>query len=126
MSRAAIPTSITDLGLIWMQGEQDASDAGASVTNTFATNTANMLAEFRTRISQATMPAIVCRLNADIDRDATQLANVRLAQGTQAGGLNDTASYPYNVFFDTDSYALVDTVHFEQYQYGEDLYNVLF
>lgn len=120
--------TITDLGMIWMQGEQDASSALNSVTATFRTNTLDTLADFRTRESLASMPIYVCRLNAAIDRDPTQLANVRTAQGTTSGNLTDPATNPNNHFFDTDSYPLIsgDTVHFEQFQYGADLYAVLF
>lgn len=118
--------TVTDLGMIWMQGEQDAAHATDSATATFRTNTLNTLADFRTRESLASMPIYLCRLNAAISRDPTQLANVRTAQGTTSGNLTDTATNPNNVFFDTDSYSLIDTVHFEQFQYGADLYAVLF
>lgn len=123
---AAIPyPNVINLGMIWMQGEQDADNATLSVTATFLTNTSNMLAEYRTRIGFS-VTVYVCRLNAAITRDAGQLANVRTAQGTAAGNLGDTGTFPNNVFFNTDSYALIDAVHFEQLQYGEDLYNLLF
>lgn len=124
---AAIPyANVVNLGLIWMQGEQDADSPTLSVTATFITNTANMLAEFRTRIGDENLPVYVCRLHSGIDRDPTQLANVRTAQGTTSGNLGDAATYPNNVFFDTDGYDLIDTVHFEQLEYGEDLFDLLF
>jgi hypothetical protein len=117
---------LVDLGLIWMQGEQDAAHATNSATATFRTNTLNMLSEFRTAAGDANLTVYICRLNAAIDRDAGQLANVRTAQGTSSGNLTDTATNPNNVFVDTDAYSLIDTVHFEQLPFGEDLYDLIF
>lgn len=119
--------SYTDLGLIWMQGEQDASNALNSVTATFRTNSINTFAEMRTRVGNANWPIYVCRLNASIARDPTQLANVRTAQGTTSTNLSDVATYPNNHFFNMDLYSIIpgDTVHTEPYPYGLDLYNVL-
>lgn len=126
-ARAAISGSVTDLGMIWMQGEQDASSPTQSVTATFRTNTLNTFADFRSRLSLASMPIYVCRLNAAIARDATQLANVRTAQGTSAGNLTDTGTNPNNHHFDTDIFSLVpgDTVHFLQFNYGVSLYSAI-
>lgn len=120
--------TVTDLGMIWMQGEQDAANDTDSAVATFRTNTLNTFSDFRTREGVANMQIIVCRLNAAIDRTPTRLANVRTAQGTTSGNLTDTATNPNNVFFDTDPYPLIsgDTVHFEQFDYGQDLYDVLF
>lgn len=119
--------TVTDLGMIWMQGEQDAAHATDSATATFRTNTLNTFSDFRTRESVASMPIYVCRLNAAIDRDPTRLSNVRTAQGTTSGNLTDTGTNPNNHFFDTDSYPIIsgDTVHFEQFDYGVALYTAV-
>jgi hypothetical protein len=120
--------TINDLGMIWMQGEQDASHVTNSATATFRSNTAAMFSEYRTRLDISTLPIYVCRLNAAIDRDPTQLANVRTAQGTSSPNLCHSGTYPYNHHFDTDAYPLIsgDTVHFEQQPYAEDLYDLFF
>lgn len=123
--RALVSGSVTDLGLVWFQGEQDASSPTNSVTATFRTNSLNTLADFRTRLGLANMEIIVCRLNASIDRDPTDLGNVRTAQGTTSGNLTDPATNPDNTFFDTDTYSLVDTVHIRQFLFGKDIYNLL-
>lgn len=117
-------SGIIDLGMIWMQGEQDAADASASATVTFRTNSVNTFSAFRTRLSSASMPIYVCRLNASIARDPTQLANVRTAQGTSSPNLTHIGSFPNNHFFDTDSYSIIpgDTVHFQPFPFGIDLY----
>lgn len=117
----------TDLGLIWMQGEQDASSPTNSVTATFRTNSADTFAEMRTRVGNANWPIYVCRLNAAIARDATQLANVRTAQGTTSPNLTHSGTYPNNHHVDTDIYSLIpgDTVHFEPYQFGIDNYTTV-
>lgn len=119
--------TFTDLGLIWMQGEQDAASPTNSVTATFRTNSADTFAEMRTEVGNANWPIYVCRLNAAIARDPTQLANVRTAQGTSSTNLSDPATYPNNHHFNTDIYPLIpgDTVHFEPYQFGIDLYNTI-
>jgi hypothetical protein len=116
--------TITDLGLIWMQGEQDASSPTQSVTATFRTNTLATFAALRTAVGNANWPIYVCRLNASIARDPTQLANVRTAQGGTSGNLTDVATYPNNHHFNTDIYSIIpgDTVHFEPYRFGIDLY----
>ncbi len=123
-ARAAIPSSpIIDLGMIWAQGEQDC--AALSTAANFFTATVNMFSEFRTRLSNSTLKIFVARLHQDIDRDATLLGQYRVVQGPTSTNLTDTATYPYNVHVDVDSYGLIDTVHFEQYQYGSDLYDAL-
>jgi len=73
------------------------------------------------------MTIVVGRLNYDSSYYRTYGLAVRTAQGTATGMICDTALHPDNVFFDTDSYPLLaDTnVHFEQYQLGVDLYNLL-
>lgn len=124
---AAISGSVTDLGMIWMQGEQDADHPTNSATATFRTNTLDTLADFRTRLGLANMPVYLCRLNASIDRNATQLANVRTAQGTSSGNLTDTGTNPNNHHVDTDIYSIVpgDTVHILQFNYGVTLYTTV-
>lgn len=123
--RALISGSVTDLGLVWFQGEQDAGNTPDAVTATFRTNTLNTFADFRTRLGLANMDIIVCRLNASIARDPTDLANVRTAQGTTSGNLTDPATNPDNIFFNTDTYSLIDTVHIRQFSFGKDIWNAL-
>ena len=125
--RAAMPGSYTDLGMIWMQGEQDATNDTDSAVATFRTNTLNTLADFRTRLSLSSWKIYICRLNSAIARDATRLANVRTAQGTSAGNLTDTGTNPNNTHVDTDIYSIVpgDTVHFLQFNFGVSLYSAI-
>jgi hypothetical protein len=117
-------SSYTKLPIVDMQGEQDASSPTQSVTATFRTNKVNQYSEIRTRLGDANWPIIVCRLNAAIARDPTQLANVRTAQGTSSGNLTHTGTHPNNTHFDTDSFPLItgDTVHHRQYLFGKAIY----
>lgn len=126
VTRASISGGFTDLGVIWDQGEHDALTDLDSATATFVSNTAATLDEMRTVLSAASMPIYICRLNANISRNATRLANVRTAQGTTAGNLCDPGTYPNNHMIDKDSYVLIDAVHNEQLAFGEDMYWVLF
>jgi hypothetical protein len=117
----------TRLPLVDMQGEQDASSPTQSVTATFRTNKANEYAEIRTRLGFSNWPIIVCRLNAAISRDPTQLANVRTAAGGTSLNLTDAATYPFNTMFDTDPFQLIpaDPVHHQQYLFGRAIYTAL-
>lgn len=120
---AAIPdgTIEFDLGMIWMQGETDATNS--TWTSAFQANTLDTFAAFRTREGYATMPIIACQVNfASVSGPDGSF--VRIDQSKKPGNINDPATYAYNFFFRTDNYASRpgDPLHWEQLQYGYDLY----
>lgn len=117
--------AIVDLGMVWMQGESDAT-VSATSTSGYTTSVVNMLSAFRTSLSKPTMSAVVCRLNSVTASPRVRGAEVRAAQSTSASRICDPALYPLNLFFDTDAYSTIDGTHFEQIPFGEDLYDLLF
>lgn len=123
-ARAAIPdgTIEHDLGMIWYQGETDASNPTWSAA--FLTNTAATLAYYRTQIGISTWPILVVQINYGAVANADG-PPVRIAQSKKSGNLNDQATYAYNTQFKTDNYIPKpgDEIHItDQLGFGYDLY----
>ena len=116
---------------IWMQGENDATDA--TWANNYEDNLVNFFDDFtswwQTRLISngwgtfEDFVTIIGRINGISDPLETERATVRAKQAAFCGnGINNA------ILIDTDSYPLRDTVHYSatgQIQFGIDIYNAL-
>lgn len=82
--------------LLWIQGETDAADIPDS--QAYYSNCVELYASIRASLREPTLPIIIIKLNDDIDRGATSLANVRAAQDLLA------ANDPYTWVIDIDDF----------------------
>ncbi|KAB2641611.1 MAG: sialate O-acetylesterase [Verrucomicrobia bacterium] len=92
-------------GMLWMQGESDASDK--KMTADYAKNLAALIKDVRAEVKQPDMPVVLAQISK------TAAWGPDLGDGLRAAQLEVTKSVPHTATFATDDYKLGDPWHYD-------------
>ena len=92
-------------GMLWMQGESDASDK--QMTADYATNLTALIKDFRAEVKQPDMPFVLAQISK------APAWGPDLGDGLRAAQLEVTKSVPHTATFATDDYKLGDPWHYD-------------
>ena len=92
-------------GMLWMQGESDASDK--KMTADYAKNLASLIKDVRAEVKQPEMPFVLAQISR------TPAWGPDLGDGLRAAQLEVTKSVPHTATFGTEDYKLGDPWHYD-------------